>query len=258
MFIKNRFMFFFIIFFETVGCKEIKKKEEKNSFDDLAVLYLNGNKNEALEVAEMILKNGIKKQKTDYINESPTTVFSHAFLARVQKNEQVAESLFEFAAKKFQQTKKMKEASISYAEQGLSFMFLGKFKESDQCLKKAINLLEGSDCLDMPRIREIILDYQGRRKTLIMLAESDPDLNKKMALHSKETATPISIQYEILNNFGIYFMSTGEYEESEMCFKNARNLIEAGLTLSEDAKKDIQKNLERVTLKLKEKRQENP
>ena len=60
MFIKNRFMFFFIIFFETVGCKEIKKKEEKNSFDDLAVLYLNGNKNEALEVAEMILKNGIK------------------------------------------------------------------------------------------------------------------------------------------------------------------------------------------------------
>jgi hypothetical protein len=72
MFIKNRFMYFFIIFFETVGCKEIKKKEEKNSFDDLAVLYLNGNKNEALEVAEMILKNGIKKQKTDYINESPT------------------------------------------------------------------------------------------------------------------------------------------------------------------------------------------
>ena len=55
------------------------------------------------------------------------TVFSHAFLAMVQFKVRDAERLFELAATKFQKTGKIKEASISYAEQGNSAILLGKF-----------------------------------------------------------------------------------------------------------------------------------
>ena len=87
---------------------------------------------------------------------------------------------------------------------------------------------------------------------MIILAKSDADLKMKMELQSKETTTPISLQYDTLNSFGNYFMSTGEYEIANFCFTNALHLVETGLVIPEDARKEIQKNLEKARLKLKD------
>ena len=241
-----------LILFGALGCPEPPEERQKDCIDHLDVLYLNGNKDEALEAAQKLLKTGIKNEKKDFLNESPMTVFSHAFLAMVQFKVRDAERLFELAATKFQKTGKIKEASISYAEQGNSAILLGKFKESDQSLKMATKLLEGNAGEDLPGIKKHISEVNGRLITMIILAKSDADLKMKMELQSKETTTPISLQYDTLNSFGNYFMSTGEYEIANFCFTNALHLVETGLLIPEDARKEIQKNLEKVRLKLKD------
>jgi len=241
-----------LILFGALGCPNPPEEQQKDCIDHLAVLFLSGNKDEALEAAEKVLKTGIKNEKKDYLNESPLTVFSHAFLARIQLNARDAERLFELAATKFQKTGKIKEASISYAEQGNSAILLGKFKESNQSLKMAIKLLEGNAGEDLPRIKRHISEVDGRLITMIILAKSDADLKMKMELQSKEKTTPISLQYDTLNSFGNHFMHTGEYEISNLFYTNALHLVETGLVIPEDARKEIQKNLEKVRLKLKD------
>jgi len=241
-----------LILFGALGCPNPPEEQQKDCIDHLAFLFMNGNKDEAVEAAEKVLKTGIKNEKKDYLNESPLTVFSHAFLARIQLNARDAERLFELAATKFQKTGKIKEASISYAEQGNSAILLGKFKESDQSLKMAIKLLEGNSGEDLPRIKKHISEVDGRLITMIILAKSDADLKMKMELQSKEKTTPISLQYDTLNSFGNHFMHTGEYEIANLFYTNTLHLVKTGLVIPEDARKEIQKNLEKVRLKLKD------
>lgn len=241
-----------LILFGALGCPNPPEEQQKDCIDHLAVLFMNGNKDEAVEAAEKVLKTGIKNEKQYYLNKSPLTIFSHAILATVQLNVRDAEMLFELAAKKFQKTGKMKEASFSYAAQGNCASYLGKFKESDQNLKMAKSLLVGIDKQDLSDLQKTISDYEVCRKNMLVLVESEDALKTKMALHSKEIATPIGLQYEILNFFGSDNMSTGRFKEANLFFSNAMNLIEEGLVIPEDARKEIQKNLEKVRLKLKD------
>lgn len=233
--------------------------QNKQQVKSPVLLFLNGSREEALEVAKSLQPFAKRNNHNPNPDKQSDDDFSKGLVARhIQDDEQLAAGYFESAANGYLKSGKNREASLSLGEASYSLMMVCKYKEAEILLAKSLNLISKADKNEMPEYVKNLMEYEGVRKKQIQLAESDSEILKILKHYENASSTPPILQFEILNYFGKYWLSMMDYEPALFYFQTAKRVAENKSIVSTEALNELSRNLEKAKSKIKREQKNAP